>query len=520
MASFKDFVRKRHGAPDPLQSTPATRALPPVPAQPQILLVTTANLFVWDSSNRTVDMTKRPTGGLTLTHALARHVVHALGGSVVAVDFVRDDYDVAERRWEGIPVKCVRRGAAMQLDADVVVTTSMALDVVRWAAAHCEGRYCAMCHDYSGAPWGPFGHVEVEQREPLRDALAGWHLLCDSNHVTAYHRRFGPASVTPRLCYGACYGYFRAPPLYRNAVDAPYVTLISPCAPKGLSILAAIAPRLLHVTFLCVATAWTNTVVQQILKRFPNVVVEAGSTPRLCYGACYGYFRAPPLYRNAVDAPYVTLISPCAPKGLSILAAIAPRLLHVTFLCVATAWTNTVVQQILKRFPNVVVEAGSPDVDVFYRRTKVLLVPSIWPEAFGLVATEAAARGIPVLSTDFGGLAEANPVQHLQLPTRWFYDHSGFRLLRCHLDDAMARPQSEPPADVLEAASGEERRERVAKHLFHCLLHVAPADVADQFVVALTRLLADGPFYAAAARESREGRWRLSSGMTARLWVL
>ena len=389
MASFKDFVRKRHGAPDPLQSTPATRALPPVPAQPQILLVTTANLFVWDGSNRTVAMTKRPTGGLTLTHALARHVVHALGGSVVAVDFVRDDYDVAERRWEGIPVKCVRRGAAMQLDADVVVTTSMALDVVRWAAAHCEGRYCAMCHDYSGAPWGPFGHVDVEQREPLRDALAGWHLLCDSNHVTAYHRRFGPASVTPRLCYGACYGYFRAPPLYRNAVDAPYVTLISPCAPKGLSILAAIAPRLLHVTFLCVATAWTNTVVQHILKRFPNVVVEA----------------------------------------------------------------------------------GSPDVDVFYRRTKVLLVPSIWPEAFGLVATEAAARGIPVLSTDFGGLAEANPVQHLQLPTRWFYDHSGFRLLRCHLDDAMARPQSEPPADVLEAASGEERRERVAKHLFHCLLH-------------------------------------------------
>jgi len=69
----------------------------------------------------------------------------------------------------------------------------------------------------------------------------------------------------------------------------------------------------------------------------------------------------------------------------------------------------------------------------------------------------------------------------------------------------MARPQSDPPADVLEAASGEERRERVAKHLFHCLLHVAPADVADQFVVALTRLLADDAFYAAAARESRAG---------------
>ena len=102
------------------------------------------------------------------------------------------------------------------------------------------------------------------------------------------------------------------------------------------------------------------------------------------------------LYRHAVAAEYVTFISPCAPKGLSILAAIAPRLPQVRFLCVATAWTNAVVQHILKRFPNVVVEAGAPDVDVFYRRTKVLLVPSIWPEAFGLVATEAAARGIPV----------------------------------------------------------------------------------------------------------------------------
>ena len=247
-------------------------------------------------------------------------------------------------------------------------------------------------------------------------------MLCDSKHVTAYHERFGPANLTPRLCYGACYGYFRAPPLYRHAGAAEYVTLISPCAPKGLSILAAIAPRMPQVKFLCVATAWTNAVVQHILKRFPNVTVEA----------------------------------------------------------------------------------GAPNVDVFYRRTKVLLVPSIWPEAFGLVATEAAARGIPVLSTDFGGLAEANPLERLRLPTRWFYDHAAFKLLRCHLDDAMERPQADPPADVL-AATSDERPERVAKHLFHCLLHVAPKDVADAFVETLTRLLADDAFYADAARDSREG---------------
>ena len=120
------------------------------------------------------------------------------------------------------------------------------------------------------------------------------------------------------------------------------------------------------------------------------------------------------------------------------------------------------------------------------------------------MATEAAARGIPVVSTDFGGLAEANPLERLRLPTRWFYDHAAFKLLRCHLDDAMERPQADPPADVLDS-TGDERRERVAKHLFHCLLHVAPKDVADAFVETLTRLLADDAFYAEAARDSREG---------------
>ena len=90
----------------------------------------------------------------------------------------------------------------MHLSADVVVTTSLALDVVKWAAAHCDAQaFAAMCHDYSGAPWGPFGHVDAKQRAPLRDALAGWNLLCDSKHVAEYHKRFGPAScivVTPR----------------------------------------------------------------------------------------------------------------------------------------------------------------------------------------------------------------------------------------------------------------------------------------------------------------------------------
>ena len=60
-------------------------------------------------------------------------------------------------------------------------------------------------------------------------------------------------------------------------------------------------------------------------------------------------------------------------------------------------------------------EPAVPHVRELLRRTKVLLVPSLWREAFGLIALEAALSGIPVLSTDHGGLVEANPLLAAQL---------------------------------------------------------------------------------------------------------
>src|SRR5437763_5731364 len=57
-----------------------------------------------------------------------------------------------------------------------------------------------------------------------------------------------------------------------------------------------------------------------------------------------------------------------------------------------------------------IVFAGAPPTDevaTLLRQHKVMVVPSIWEESFGVVALEGAASGCVVLGSDGGGLPEA-----------------------------------------------------------------------------------------------------------------
>ena len=52
---------------------------------------------------------------------------------------------------------------------------------------------------------------------------------------------------------------------------------------------------------------------------------------------------------------------------------------------------------------------GAAEKEQFFRDIHCLVVPSLWQEPAGLVVREAAARGIPVIASDVGGLPEYVP---------------------------------------------------------------------------------------------------------------
>jgi len=104
---------------------------------------------------------------------------------------------------------------------------------------------------------------------------------------------------------------------------------------------------------------------------------------------------------------FVSMVNPCAGKGISIFLALAKQCPEIEFAAVPTWGTTAADLAALHRIPNITVLPPFDDFDDFLRQTRVMLVPSLWAEARSRVILEAMSRGIPVLASDVGGLAEA-----------------------------------------------------------------------------------------------------------------
>lgn len=105
--------------------------------------------------------------------------------------------------------------------------------------------------------------------------------------------------------------------------------------------------------------------------------------------------------------PYTLMVNPCAVKGLKIFLALAERLPHVPFAVIPTWGTTADDRSMLEDLPNVSILEPVDNLEAALRNARVLLVPSLWLEGFGVAATEAMLRGIPVIASNVGGLPEA-----------------------------------------------------------------------------------------------------------------
>ena len=165
-----------------------------------------------------------------------------------------------------------------------------------------------------------------------------------------------------------------------------------------------------------------------------------GVEPAVIHPPMYG---SPPYPQfGDFEAGDLLMINPCAVKGLPIFLELARCLPQLPFAALAGWGTTSANRRAMAELPNMRVIETVPNIDEVLATARLLLMPSLWYEGFGLIAMEAMLRGLPVISSDSGGLMEAKSGTDFIIPVR--------PIERYHYDfDETHMPRPEiPPQDI------------------------------------------------------------------------
>lgn len=130
------------------------------------------------------------------------------------------------------------------------------------------------------------------------------------------------------------------------------------------------------------------------------------------------YGRPPYARLGCFDRGSVLMINPCQVKGIGIFIQLARRFPDVAFQALAGWGTTSDDRRAMTQLPNIQVIESVGNIEEALAQARVLLMPSLWYEGFGLIAMEAMLRGIPVISSDSGGLVEARRGSGFVIPVR------------------------------------------------------------------------------------------------------
>jgi glycosyltransferase involved in cell wall biosynthesis len=186
----------------------------------------------------------------------------------------------------------------------------------------------------------------------------------------------------------------------------------------------------------------------------------------------------------------VTMINPCAIKGIAIFLALARLHPDVSFAAVPTWGTTDEDRAALMALPNVALWAADDDIGGIFARTRVTLMPSLWAEALGRTILESLVHGVPVLASDIGGIREAMLGLDYVLPVRPILRYERMRDARMVPTAVVPEQDVRPWSDALQRLLVDDAHYEALAELSHARAsaYLASFDIGpfESFLMQLT----------------------------------
>lgn len=169
---------------------------------------------------------------------------------------------------------------------------------------------------------------------------------------------------------------------------------------------------------------------------------HTGREARVIHPPIYGSPPYPQFGR--IGAGFVLMINPCLVKGLPVFLDLARAFPDVEFAALNGWGTTAADREAIAGCANARLLANVARIEEVLAQARLLLMPSLWYEGFGLIAMEAMLRGLPVISSDSGGLVEAKQGTGYVIPVRPIERYER-EFDETHMPFAVAPPQDLEP---------------------------------------------------------------------------